>query len=67
MLSTLLRPVLKSRDPALALPKFDVVSVNQVFGVLSGDVIIGTEQLDRSDEAPRGADDIGSVVRHRAL
>jgi hypothetical protein len=67
MSSTLPRPVLKSRDPALALPKFDVVAVNQVFGVLSGGFIIGTEQLDRPDEAPLGGDDMGSAVRHRAL
>jgi hypothetical protein len=62
-----LRLVLKSCDLALALPKFDVMTVNQVLGVLFRGVVIGTKQLDRSDEAPVDANDIGSVFRHGRL
>jgi hypothetical protein len=58
--------VLKSRDPTLGLPKFDVMTVNQVFGVLFRGAVVGTKQADRSDEAPVD-DDVGSVFRHRAL
>jgi hypothetical protein len=58
--------VLKSADPTLGLPKFDVMTVNQVFGVLFRGAVVGTRQADRSNEAPVD-DDVGSVFRHRAL
>ena len=60
----LFRLALEGCESPLALPKFHVVTINEVLGVFLGSFVIWTKQFDGSDEATISADDICSVVRH---
>jgi hypothetical protein len=48
----------------LALPKFYIVTVNEVLGVLFGRVIVGTKKLYRSDETAVLTNDVCSILGH---
>jgi hypothetical protein len=49
-------------DLASVSPKLYVVT--EALGVFLCDVVIGTYQFDRSDDAPVGVNDIGSILCH---
>jgi hypothetical protein len=55
---------LKLRDVAVSLPKLYVVTVNELFGVFFGGVVIGTKKLYRSEEVAIAVNDIRSILRH---
>jgi hypothetical protein len=48
--ATLLVFVRKFLNPAVALPKLYVMTVNQVLGVLLGGVVVWADQLNRPEE-----------------
>jgi hypothetical protein len=52
-------------DLASVSPKLYVVT--EALGVFLCCVVIGTYQLDRSDDAPVGVNDFGSVLCHCAI
>ena len=62
--AVLLRFDTELRYAAVALPKFYVVTVNELLGVFLRGGVIGTKKLDRSDEVAVYANDIGSILRH---
>jgi hypothetical protein len=50
-----------------ALPKFYVVTVNEVLGVLFGRGIVGTKKLYRSDKTAVRPNDVCSILGHRVF
>jgi hypothetical protein len=61
----LFRLVTELRYPAIKLPEFHVMTIDELFGVFLGGVVIGTNKLYRSDEVAVRANDERSVLCHR--
>ena len=62
--AALLRFDTELRYATVALPKFYVMTVNEVVSVFLRGVIIGTKKFDRSNEVAIYTNDIGSILRH---
>ena len=56
----------ESIDPSLALPKLDVITINELLGVFFRDLVIRTQQRDGPYELAIHADDVGSILWHLA-
>jgi hypothetical protein len=54
--------VLELRDQATAIPKLDVVTVNEAPGVFFRDPVAKTYQIDRANDAPVQINNIGSII-----
>jgi len=63
--AALLQFATELRYAALALPKLDVVTVNELFGVFLRGVVVGTKNLYHSDEVAVRANDVSSILCHR--
>ena len=57
--------VLERPDFAVALPKLNLVAVNELLGIFLSGVIVGTKKLYRSDEVAVRANDVRPILCHR--
>src|SRR5258708_4189728 len=60
----LLRLAVKPRNPAVALPKFDVMSVDELLCGFNRSIVAGAIELNRPHEMAVVANDINSIVGH---
>jgi hypothetical protein len=55
---------LKLLDPAVVLPKFNVVTVDHLPGAFPCTIVVIADQIDGLHEMTVAANKVGSVVRH---
>jgi hypothetical protein len=51
----------KLRDPAISLPEFHIIPINELDGPLLGGLIIRTDKIDTALYVPVRADEVGAV------
>jgi hypothetical protein len=60
----LFRTAFKLRNPAVVLPKFNVVTIDHLPGVFAGGFVVIADEIDGFHEMTVTANKVGSIVRH---